>query len=206
MLVKAQALEDQFCLVSCDGTTPELFELFIRCVAAAVEGIPANAGSRELESCIVQLRDIFRALAAPSRRELSGLWAELYVILRCGHSAAALGMWHSDQFDRYDFSSDLLCLEVKATVQGTRVHDFALEQLEPPAEGVGLFASLLLQPLTGGLGVLDLARRIEDAAPGDARLRLKLRQNIAADWARTFLPVSTGSSTCLLPTGIWLST
>ena len=157
VVVEVQALEDQFCLVSCDGATPELFELFIRCVSAAAEGIPANAGTRELEACIVQLRDLFRALAAPSSRELPGLWAELYVILRCGHSAGALGLWHSDQFDRYDFSSDALCLEVKATVRGTRVHEFALEQLEPPAEGVGLVASLLLQPLTGGLGVLDLS-------------------------------------------------
>ena len=180
VMVETKALEDQFCLVSCDGATPELFELFIRCVAAAVEGIPANAGTRELEACIVQLRDLFRALAAPSSRELPGLWAELYVVLRCGHSAGALGLWHSDQFDRYDFSSEALCLEVKATIRGTRIHEFALEQLEPPADGVGLVASLLLQPLTGGLGVLDLARRIEDAAPGDAKLRLKLWHNIAS--------------------------
>ena len=180
VVVEAQALEDQFCLVSCDGATPELFELFIRCVAAAVEGIPANAGTRELETCIAQLRDLFRALAAPSSRELPGLWAELYVILRCGHSAGALGLWHSDQFDRYDFSSEAFCFEVKATVRGTRVHEFALEQLDPPAEGVGLIASLLLQPLTGGLGVLDLARGIEEAALGDVKLRLKLWQNIAA--------------------------
>lgn len=178
--VEERALEDQFCLVSCDGATPELFELFIRCVAAAVEGIPSDAGTRELAACIVQLRDLFRALAAPSSQELPGLWAELYVVLRCGHSANALRLWHSDQFDRFDFSSEALCLEVKATVRGTRVHEFALEQLEPPAEGVGLVVSLQLQPLTGGLGVLDLARRIEEGAPGDAKLRLKLWQNIAA--------------------------
>lgn len=186
VMVEAQVLEDQFCLVSCDGATPELFELFIRCVAAAVDGIPANAGTRELEACIVQLRDLFRALAAPSSRELPGLWAELFVILRCGHSAGALGLWHSDQFDRYDFSSETLCLEVKATVRGTRIHEFALEQLEPPAGGVGLVASLLLQPLTGGLGVLDLARRVDGAAPGDAKLRLKLWQNIAAALGNDF--------------------
>lgn len=127
-----------------------------------------------------QLLDLFRALATPSSRELPGLWAELYVISRSGNSAGALALWHSDQFDRYDFSSKSLCLEVKATVRGTRVHEFALEQLEPPAEGVGLVASLLLQPLTGGLGVLDLARQIEEAAAGHAKLRLKLWQNIAA--------------------------
>ncbi|MHB1701039.1 MAG: PD-(D/E)XK motif protein [Acidobacteriaceae bacterium] len=180
VMVETQAMEGQFCLVSCDGATPELFELFIRCVAAAVEGIPSNAGTRELEACIVQLRDLFHALAAPSSRELVGLWAELYVIFRCGRCADALRMWHSDQFDRFDFSSNALCLEVKATVRTTRAHEFALEQLEPPAEGVGLVASLLLQPLTGGLGVLDLARRIEDTALSEAKLRLKLWQNVAA--------------------------
>jgi len=51
--VKAQAFKDQSCLVSCDGSTPDLFELFIRCVAAAVEGIPTNAGTWELEAGIV---------------------------------------------------------------------------------------------------------------------------------------------------------
>ena len=55
-----------------------------------------------------------------------------------------------------------------------------MEQLEPPAGGLGLVASLLLQPLTGGLGVLDLARRIEETAIGDSKLRLKLWQNVAA--------------------------
>lgn len=178
--VEGEVLQDQFCLLSCDGASPELFELFIRCVAAAVEGIPSNAGTRELEVCIGQLRDLFRALAAPSSRELPGLWAELFVILRSDNIANALRLWHSDQFDRFDFSSETLCLEVKATVRGTRVHEFALAQLEPPAEGVGVVASLLLQPLSGGLGVLDLARRIEEAVLGDARLKLKLWQNVAA--------------------------
>ena len=180
VMVDTQALEDQFCLVSCDGASPELFEIFIRCVSAAVEGIPANAGTRELEACIVQLRDLFRALAAPSSRELIGLWAELFVILRSGRCVEALRAWHSDQFDRFDFSNSALRLEVKATVRTTRVHEFAMEQLEPPAGGLGLVASLLLQPLTGGLGVLDLARRIEKTAIGDSKLRLKLWQNVAA--------------------------
>ena len=109
-----------------------------------------------------------------------GLWAELYVILRCGRCVDALRAWHSDQFDRFDFSNSALCLEVKATIRTTRVHEFAMEQLEPPAGGLGLVASLLLQPLTGGLGVLDLARRIEETAIGDSKLRLKLWQNVAA--------------------------
>ena len=180
VIVEEATVEDQFCLLSCDGAAPELFELFVRCVAAVVVDIPTSAGTPELEVCILQLQDLFRALGGPSNCELSGLWAELFVILRCGDCANALRLWHADQFDRFDFSGEGLCLEVKATVRGTRVHEFALEQLQPPSEGVGLVASFLLQPLTGGLGILDLARRIEETLFSDTELRLKLWRNIAS--------------------------
>lgn len=186
VLMDAETLEDQFCLVSCDGAEPELFELFVRCVAAAVEGIPSTAGTRELEACILQLRDLFRALAMPSSRELPGLWAELFVISRSGNFISALRHWRADQFDRFDFSSEAFCLEVKATVRGARIHEFALEQLVPPTGGVGLVVSLMLQPLTGGLGILDLARRIELAVFNDAKLKLKLWQSIAESLGSDF--------------------
>ncbi|MDP2265605.1 MAG: PD-(D/E)XK motif protein [Thiobacillus sp.] len=172
-------LEDQFCLVWCDAATPELHELFVRCVGAAIEELPDNCGTRELEFCISQLRDLFRALALPSSREVSGLWAELFVISRCGNPARALSLWHEDQFDRFDFSSSAMHVEVKSTVRGLRAHEFALEQLQSPAEGAGFVVSLMLQPLTGGIGVLDIAREVEAAVAGIPRLKHKLWENVA---------------------------
>lgn len=172
-------LEDQFCLVYCDAETPELHELFIRCVGAAIEELPQDCGTQELEFCISQLRDLFRALAQPSSREISGLWAELFIISRCGNPLYALSLWHEDQFDRFDFSSNIIHLEVKSTVRGPRAHEFALEQLQSPTEGVGFVASILLQPLTGGVGVLDLAREVETALRGFPRLKQKLWENVA---------------------------
>ncbi|MHB1236069.1 MAG: PD-(D/E)XK motif protein [Gallionella sp.] len=172
-------LEDQFCLVRCDAAAPELHELFVRCVGASIEELPENCGTRELESCITQLRDLFRALAQPSNREVSGLWAELFVISRCRDSVQALSLWHEDQFDRFDFSSSARHVEVKSTVRGLRAHEFALEQLQPPIEGAGFVVSMLLQPLTGGIGVLDLAREIEATVNGVPRLKRKLWENLA---------------------------
>ncbi|MDD4913355.1 MAG: PD-(D/E)XK motif protein [Sideroxydans sp.] len=171
-------LEDQFCLVSCDATAPELHELFIRCVAAAVEELPDSSSTKEIESCITQLRDLFRALALPSNREVSGLWAELFVILKCGNPEQAMSLWHEDQFDRFDFANSAKHIEVKSTVRGLRAHEFALEQLSPPARGEGFVISLLLQPLSGGSGILDLAREIE-AAVTSPRLKQKLWENVA---------------------------
>lgn len=172
-------LEDQFCLVWCDAATPELHELFVKCVSAAIEDLPADCGTKELESCISQLRDLFRALALPSNREVSGLWAELFVISKCGAPAQALRFWHEDQYDRFDFSNSATHIEVKSTVRGLRAHEFALEQLQPPNEGAGYVVSILLQPLAGGVGVLDLAREVEAAVVGVPRLKQKLWENVA---------------------------
>lgn len=172
-------LEDQFCLVSCDGAAPELHELFVRCVSAAVEELPGSCGTKELESCILRLSNLFRALASPSAREISGLWAELFVILRSEDPERALSLWHADQFDRFDFSNSTLHLEVKSTVKAIRSHEFSLEQLQPPSTGEGLVASVMLQPLSNGVGVLDLARSIEAKIVGMPRLRQKLWENVA---------------------------
>lgn len=172
-------LEDQFCLVSCDAAAPELHELFVRCVGAAIEELPETCSTQNLESCISELRDLFRALALPSNREISGLWAELFVISRCGNSVRALSLWHADQFDRFDFSSRTLHVEVKATVRGLRAHEFALEQLMQPMVGAGFVVSILLQPLTGGISVLDIAREIEVSAAGFPHLKQRLWENVA---------------------------
>lgn len=172
-------VEDQFCLVYCDAATPELHELFIRCVAAAIEELPSNSGTKEIESCITKLRDLFRAFALPSQREVSGLWAELFVILKCGNPAQAMSLWHEDQFDRFDFSSSAIHIEVKSTVRGLRAHEFALEQLQPSARGEGFVVSLLLQPLSGGSGIFDLAREVEAEVAEHPRLKQKLWENVA---------------------------
>lgn len=172
-------LQEQFALVACDQAVPDLHELFVRCFGAAIEELPAISGTRELSACVQKLLDLFRALSQPSSKEVSGLWGELYVIAKSGNIAGALAAWHEDSFDRFDFSWAHGCLEVKASTQAARLHHFALEQLAKPANGCGYVASLLLQPLSGGLGLLDLAKTIEAAVHDFPALKQKLWSNLA---------------------------
>ncbi|MEC5196782.1 hypothetical protein GGR75_003329 [Xanthomonas campestris] len=97
-------LQRQFALAACDGAATDLHELFVRCFCAAIEELPINSGTRELNSCIQKLLDLFRALSQPSGRDVLGLWGELYVIASSGNIAGALAAWHEDPFDRFDFS------------------------------------------------------------------------------------------------------
>lgn len=173
-------VEDQFAVVTCEANLPELYEVFVRCVAAAVEQLPLKSSTSELQKCVQALLDLFSALGQPSSRELTGLWAELFVIRQSKNVAGALQSWHSDPFERFDFSWHLGCLEVKAAVKDHRQHEFALEQLQTPDGGVGYVASILLQSLNGGLGVVDLANEIERIVAAQPALRQKLWGNIAA--------------------------
>ncbi|MGJ7546312.1 PD-(D/E)XK motif protein [Variovorax sp. LT1R16] len=173
-------VEDQFAVLACDASVPELHELFIRSVGAVIDQLPVTAETRDLESCVRGLLNLFRSLSAPGSREIAGLWAELFVIARSGDVAAAVRAWHADVFERFDFSWSDAVLEVKATHGPSRVHEFALEQLDAPTKESGNVASLMLQPMTNGVGILDLANEIDTALTDAAPLRERLWANIAS--------------------------
>ena len=172
-----KSVDGQFALIACDSSTPELYELFVRCVAAAIEQLPVVAKTQDIETCVRSLLNLFRAMNAPGGREIAGLWAELFVIYQAADTVAAMGAWHADTFERFDFSWREGVLEVKATQGSIRAHEFSLEQLTTPSTGVGLIASLLLQPLTNGLGVMDIATRIEAKLSNENDLRERLWSN-----------------------------
>lgn len=172
--------EGQFAVIFCDVGAHELHEVFIRCLAAAAEQLPGNASTPDLQRCIQSLLDLFRDLGRPSSREVTGLWAELFVIARSKSVPQALRAWHADQFERFDFSWSSGCLEVKASTRELRQHDFALEQLQRPLGGVGYIVSILLQNQGGGVGVVDLANEIEVGVAGEPQLRRKLWEGILA--------------------------
>jgi hypothetical protein len=191
-------VDGQFALVACDSASTELYELFVRCVSAAVEDLPPFRATSELESWVNSLTDLFRALAEPSTRETSGFWAELWVIANSGNPSSAIEMWHEDAFERFDFSAPKTSVEVKSTVRETRSHEFALEQLDPPLGGSGYIISLMLRPITGGVGVLDLAEAIESkliAASHKAKLWGCINAALGKDFGRSldkrFDPVFT---------------
>lgn len=175
----AGSVDGQFALITCDASVPELYELFVRCVGAAIEQLPIVAKTQDIESCVRSLLNLFRVMNAPGAREVAGLWAELFVILQAVDVSAAVRAWHADTFERFDFSWSGGVLEVKATQGSVRAHEFSLEQLAAPSAGLGLVASLLLQPLTNGVGVMELATKIETALCDQNDLRQRLWSNIA---------------------------
>lgn len=179
-------VEGQFAVITCDASVPELHEVFICCFAAAVEQLPVVTSTSDLQFCVQSLLDLFRTLDRPSSRELIGLWAELFIIAKSKDVAQALRAWHADTFERFDFSWASGCLEVKATTKELRQHEFALEQLRTPSSGAGYVVSILLQTLSGGIGIVDLANEIETSVATEPEMRQKLWGNVISSLGSDF--------------------
>ncbi|MGY3208363.1 hypothetical protein ACVWVS_002003 [Ewingella americana] len=167
-----------FCVVRFTESLPELYEIFVKTVCSVIENLPTNTSAKELESFILELRELFRTLNASSGREISGLWSELFIIFISGNPSNALRAWHNNTCDRFDFSNNHMRLEVKSTICELRSHDFSLEQLVPHANGDGFIASFLLRKSNFGCGVLKLATQIEQQVNGIPDLKQKLWRNI----------------------------
>jgi hypothetical protein len=182
-------VEDTFALVSCDANEPDLHELFIRSFDAARQDLPEECNTQRLRELIQGLAALFRSFSKPSLRSVSGLWAELFVIGHCGKTREAMAMWRATAFDRFDFSRPGAVIEVKATTSQVRTHEFALEQLAIPKGGKGFVISLLLQQLTGGVGIMDLVVEIEASITSEPRLREKLWSNVLSDLGSDFSEV-----------------
>ena len=86
----AGSVDGQFALITCDASVPELYELFVRCVRAAIEQLPDLAKTQDIEARVRSLLNLFRVMNAPGGREISGLWAELFVIIQATDISAAV--------------------------------------------------------------------------------------------------------------------
>jgi hypothetical protein len=180
------AIEDVFALINCTAEEQELHELFIRSFDAARNQLTEGAHTEEIKRTVQNLASLFRAFSKPSQRSITGLWAELFTITRSGVVLEAMKMWRADSFNRFDFSTPERVVEIKATVGQLRSHEFSLEQLSVPANGIGFVVSILLQSISGGTSVRELISIIEASIEAEPKIRDKLWANVISDLGSDF--------------------
>jgi hypothetical protein len=184
--IDGQELTNQFAVIRFNGDSVELHEVFVRCVNAVMLNLPTNADTYEIENRLSRLLSLFQALSAPSNREISGLWAELFCIRYSPDIAQTLTRWHSENFETYDFSWAGNRVEVKSTMTPQRVHEFSLEQLTLPLNSVGKVISMMLRASNEGVGVMGMARSIETGLQGNVELREKLWSQVLQALGQNF--------------------
>ncbi|WP_407150452.1 PD-(D/E)XK motif protein [Bradyrhizobium sp. ORS 86] len=159
--------------------------------ASVMESLLPLLGDRpstsRVEEVVRNVVDLFQKLRNPSRRSLVGLLGELVVIEGAEDAAAAVTAWRSDPDERFDFALGRVRLDVKASSHRQRVHEISFEQANPPAEMVGIIASVWIEGLGGGISLAEFLDAIEARLVSRPAEILRLR-TIVADSLGDTLP------------------
>lgn len=156
------ALSGTYTLVSLANDDPDIIRVFLRLLEEAFLAPGADHSAAAVRHQILSIADLFTRLN-DDLKDVVGLWGELHIIRTAKDVNAAARAWSSSSRARYDFMTEQFALEVKTTLQATRLHRFSLEQLRPNAEFQVFVASILLTELPGGDTVYELIDEIYSA-------------------------------------------
>jgi len=171
----AGVVEDDFVVISFRSEEPGLAEAFCLAADALIAALPDAPSTSEVERAVREFVEVLSSLSLPSSRAVAGLWAELWLLSVAADPRAAVAAWHGDPSDRFDFSFAAHFIEVKATEQKERSHDFSYEQLRSSEVPVKV-VSLKLQRAQGGKSLADLVSAIQEGLT--VELRTKLVKNV----------------------------
>lgn len=178
---------DTFTIIRCTASNPALFPHFLKILSpliAVLGPTPTRAAVRRAISGLVEL---FQALAAPAKKTIQGVWAELLVIRLASDPQVIAAAWHSDPRERFDFAAGPQRIEVKSSSLRRRAHHFSLAQLTPPQGTRVLVASLFVERSGGGTSVQSLFESVRvllaSSAELTARFDATFYTSLGSGWA-----------------------
>ncbi len=160
-----------FCRAACDPTAPGLHALFIHALAGAVEGLPPNLTSGEVDGFFENAMELFRSFSTPAKSSVLGLWGELLVIAASPTPETLMTGWHVTPEQTFDFAFPCAHLEVKTTARQNRQHEFALAQLRQSTLPT-FVASIIVEQSDAGENVYELANAIQQNLAMNNRAKL----------------------------------
>lgn len=170
------AREETVVLIECLTTEERVEDAFMQ-VLSLILPISAFRAADEINEAVQDLADLLGALRKPALKSALGLWGELFVIARSKNMQVVADSWHAETYERHDFGSHDLRVEVKTTLGG-RSHSFSLEQIRP-GQGIRVIvASILTSPYSAGATIEDLIQKISlnvssETAKSVAKIALK---------------------------------
>ncbi len=166
--------EGLFTVIRCPTQDASIRIHFLEVAGPFLRALGPSPTPARITTLVESLVQLFRALAAPSRKSVQGVWAELFVIEQSQDSKTLTRAWHDLPEERYDFSAGVQRLEVKSAAGRLRRHTFSLEQLQAPGAAIVLIASVLMERAAGGVSLGELAESTRSKVGHDPELVLHI--------------------------------
>lgn len=168
-----------FTIFACTSADPVLRDYFLLVGGALVSATPQDPQPGAVAQAIETMAELFRALQAPARSSVQGLWGEVFLIAESRDHASVARAWRVAIDDRFDFSSQASRVEVKSTRGVNRMHHFSLEQLRPPTGVRGFVASLRVEYAGGGTSIEDLLTELRASLSNEPDLLFRVESVVA---------------------------
>ncbi|MEU7475450.1 PD-(D/E)XK motif protein [Lentzea sp. NPDC042327] len=145
-----------YSVLECVAHDRAVQDWFLRLLPALLERV-GDLGADALNDQVAWLNELFRSFDSAANKNMTGIWAELFLLHEIADPVFATTAWHSDSTSRYDFTDSGYQVEVKASTHAERKHTFSASQLAPASQV--LVASLVLDQSDRGPSVLELYQR-----------------------------------------------
>ena len=99
--------------IKCKSDSINISNIFFEQIHSLASIIKEDDSDKLVGKKLDNLIEIFKSLNKKSIKTIRGLWAELFVINMSSNVKQLMEAWHQDEVDRYDFSSNLINLEIK---------------------------------------------------------------------------------------------
>jgi hypothetical protein len=118
---------------------------------------------------IWQMKSLFESELKykPTDEAVTGLIGELIFILNSKDKVKTIKCWHSAVDDTYDFSSESIKLDVKATRSGIRHHYFSSTQIPASTGKQVLIASVLVDSVEMGTTLNQIMNKVNENLSSD---------------------------------------
>lgn len=172
--------EGTFTVIRCRDHASDTTRYFLSVCDSLVRMLGDQPTRALIATAVNRLAAIFQKIRRSPARPLSGLFGELYLLLRSGNTDTALAAWRANENAKFDFSDGDVRLDVKVASGRNRVHTFSYEQCNPSAGTVAVVASLHAEQAAGGSSLYSIVHQIEDRVSANVDLVLKLHETVAA--------------------------
>jgi Putative PD-(D/E)XK family member, (DUF4420) len=142
-----------FTIVRCSSVNPRLFPHFLKIVSPIVTVLGPTPTPAMVRRAISGLVELFQALAAPPRKTIQGIWAEVLLIRLSSDPRIVATAWHRDPEEHFDFAEGPQRIEVKSSSNRRREHYFSLEQLTLAGTSRIVVASVFVERAGGGVSL-----------------------------------------------------
>ena len=178
-----------YTIISLKTKNIDFQQYFLEVVCIVLEQLPESPSHKQLKTEIQKLIELFSRFNRPPRKTIQGLWAELFIIEQAKYPEYLIQSWHSSPEDKFDFNDGQDKIEVKSTSTARRVHNFALEQLNPNRNSNLLIASVFVIQTGRGKNIFDLKdsifKRVQNLQL-QFRLNEILSQTLGSDFDKVF--------------------